>query len=424
VELYSIAVFNFIIIFISLFYVMNISPTFKRLMLCFLLNLFIAVLAAEFQGKQWLPIILCIILGGSLFYLFTKKLLAFLHIINIHLIIIVIEAFILLAAAWLHLPSMLHGGVILMLLFGSLYIYKKWGSPLLSHINGTTQSKWHRYILLLSIITFFIFYLQIPTPSPDGGLQVTMLNLAVLIIYSLFLLLSYKIFASIWYKEIELKQRETERYYFYEYMTELEKTNKRMRSLQHDYSNILLSMNGYIENQDMEGLAAYFNKSISKTGKHQHRGLHQLENLKVTEVKGLIGAKLLKAQELSIAAQIEIPDKIDSIPVDIIDLSRILGIILDNAIEGSGTHEFPRLQVAFLHTQTNDLLAVIRNTINYPYPDMSRLFEESYSTKANSRGFGLYNVKQLLTKYPAITLNTYVENEWFIQEMLIERSVD
>ncbi|WP_413361929.1 sensor histidine kinase [Lysinibacillus sp. 3P01SB] len=281
--------------------------------------------------------------------------------------------------------------------------------------------KWSRYLFLIAVVSFFIFYLQIPVPAANGELQVTMLNLIILIVYSLFLLLSFKLIASIWKKEVELKQKEAERYYFEMYSTELEKTNKRMRTLQHDYANILLSLNGYIQNQDMKGLAAYFNKFVLKTGHHEPGVFPSLENMYISEIKGLLAAKLLKAGDLSVSAQVEIPEKIDYISIDKIDLSRILGILLDNAIEASAVQEFSQIQVAFLNTHNNGVLIVINNTLKQPFPDMSRLFEESYSTKENSRGSGLYNVKQILSKYPAITLNTYLENEWFIQELLIER---
>ena len=35
-----------------------------------------------------------------------------------------------------------------------------------------------------------------------------------------------------------------------------------LRSFKHDYSNIMLSMSGYIEANDMDGLKEYFDKEI------------------------------------------------------------------------------------------------------------------------------------------------------------------
>lgn len=420
-EVYSMAVFNFIIIFISLFYVMDIRLTFKRLLSCFLLNLFIAFLAAEFPDMQWLPISLCVLLGGSLFYVYIKNRFVFLHLLNIHLITMVIESFFLIYTDWVPLPLLLHGFVIILTLFACLFFYKKYIASRFIEKEHSGKSKGGRYFWAVSIVTYFIFYQLVLSPAPNNTVVIHQTKLVVLVIYFSFLLISYRLITSVWKKELEIKQKEDERYYFYAYMKELEETNKRIRSFQHDYTNILLSLNGYIKNQDIEGLAAYFDASVLKTSRCQQGSFHQLDNLEIIEIKGLIGAKLMKAQELHIRTQVEIPEKIDYIPIDLLDLSRILGILLDNAMEASVLHENPQIQVAFLQTESNDLLLVIRNSIQQPYPDMRRLFEQGYSTKDAAGGDGLFNVKQLLARYPAIMLHTYLENEWFIQEMLIER---
>ena len=132
-------------------------------------------------------------------------------------------------------------------------------------------------------------------------------------------------------------------------------------------------------------------------------------------------AKLLKAQSLHITVQIEVPEKIESISIDLMDLTRILGIFLDNAIEATLHHTQPHIQVAFLHTNPNELVIVIQNTMIAQYVDIQQLFDERFSTKRENRGFGLHNVRQLLERYPNILLNTYLEQDCFIQEMVIER---
>ena len=69
------------------------------------------------------------------------------------------------------------------------------------------------------------------------------------------------------------------------------------------------------------------------------------------------------------------------------------------------------------------IIIVIQNITQQQYPNIKQLFEENYSTKGISRGYGLYNVKQILSHYPTIDLNTYIENGWFIQELVIKRGI-
>lgn len=67
--------------------------------------------------------------------------------------------------------------------------------------------------------------------------------------------------------------------------------------------------------------------------------LNGIENLKVREIKGLITTKILQAQENNIEITVEVADEITQIDMDAIQLSRVLGIIMDNAIEASNTIE-------------------------------------------------------------------------------------
>lgn len=53
-----------------------------------------------------------------------------------------------------------------------------------------------------------------------------------------------------------------------EYTNQIENMYSSLRSFKHDYSNILLSMSGYMETDDMEGLKRYFEKEILPTGKN------------------------------------------------------------------------------------------------------------------------------------------------------------
>lgn len=59
-----------------------------------------------------------------------------------------------------------------------------------------------------------------------------------------------------------------------EYANQIESMYSSLRSFKHDYSNIMLSMSGYIESNDMEGLREYFNKEILPISKTITKILH------------------------------------------------------------------------------------------------------------------------------------------------------
>lgn len=128
---------------------------------------------------------------------------------------------------------------------------------------------------------------------------------------------------------------------------------------------------------------------------------------------------MLSADEASVPVNIEIPDTIDTIAIDIIDLTRVIGIFLDNAIEVSAMMNDPQINIAFISRNT-EIIIVFENRIMEDNLVISRLFQEHYSTKGNERGLGLSNVKAILSNYPNVSLNTYIENHWFVHEVIIE----
>lgn len=61
-------------------------------------------------------------------------------------------------------------------------------------------------------------------------------------------------------EKIELDIRQDSYNKLQEYTNQIENMYSSLRSFKHDYSNIMLSMSGYIETNDMEGLREYFEK--------------------------------------------------------------------------------------------------------------------------------------------------------------------
>ena len=88
----------------------------------------------------------------------------------------------------------------------------------------------------------------------------------------------------------------------------------------------------------------------------KNQNFKELEKLKIVELKGLLGAKLLKAHSTNITTQVEVPKKIEDISMNLIDLTRIMGIFLDNAIEASLSHQHqhPHIKIAIFQVAIDE----------------------------------------------------------------------
>jgi len=83
-----------------------------------------------------------------------------------------------------------------------------------------------------------------------------------------------------------------------------------------------------------------------------------------------------------------------------LDYSRMIGILLDNALEAAdeSTNKIMELIVRF---ENGRLENIIMNSCDKEV-DVSRIFERDYSTKLNPSGEGLYQIKLMQDKYREI----------------------
>lgn len=222
--------------------------------------------------------------------------------------------------------------------------------------------------------------------------------------------------------DIEMRQDSYNR--LQEYTNQIENMYSSLRSFKHDYSNIMLSMSGYIEANDMEGLRDYFDKEILPLSKNITKNtahINQLINIKTTELKSIISSKLLYAIELNINVGIEVTDEVTSIPMDTLDLCRVIGIFLDNAIEATLETDRPTIRFALINLDT-EYIFIISNTFlekGIPYATLSK---PNVSTKGVNRGIGLYNAHEIIAKYNHVFLDTEIKNKSFVQRLQISKS--
>ncbi len=209
-----------------------------------------------------------------------------------------------------------------------------------------------------------------------------------------------------------------------EYTSKIEGMYSSLRSFKHDYSNIMLSMSGYIESNDMKGLREYFDNEIlpySKKITQNIAHINQLMNIKTTELKSIISSKLLYAIEQNINVIIEVTDEIVSIPMDTLDLCRIIGIFLDNAVEATLETEHPSIRFALINLET-EYIFIISNTFiekGIPYAMLSK---PNVSTKGTNRGLGLYNAQEIISKYNHVFWDTEIQDDTFVQRLQISKS--
>ncbi len=259
------------------------------------------------------------------------------------------------------------------------------------------------------------------------------LSLAVVSINILFLALNFIITIIIFYinnKSIEVKlnnyYKEQEYEKLKEYTNTIEQLVEEIRNFKHDYRNILYSLEDYIEDGNMAELKKYYEEEIlleSKKILGNDKNLYLLKNIKITPLKSLLSCKLINAKYNGIKVDIEVLDEINAINISNIDICRIMGILLDNAIEASVECEDKHM--SFIAIKDEDkVIFIIKNTFKkqkntIPIND---IYKKGISSKGENRGLGLSNLMDIINeKYSKnISIYTNVKENIFIQKLEIK----
>ena len=279
-----------------------------------------------------------------------------------------------------------------------------------------------RYYIIISFvlaIAFIYFYIISQTNLQESN----SLNFYAIIFVSITVLLSLVILllSAFALREMKYKRKLQEIEAYYEYTLRIESINNEMRKFRHDYVNILTTLSDYIREDDMPGLRKYFDEHIVPMKdklKTRSIKMNGIEKLKVREIKGLITTKIIQAQEKRIPISIEVPDEIDRISMNTVELSRIIGIIVDNAIEASENLEEPLINIAFIDNDES-VTFIVMNKCSDDIPKIHELFEQGFSTKGDNRGLGLSTLKELTDSNENVLLDTVIENGYFVQKVEI-----
>ena len=205
------------------------------------------------------------------------------------------------------------------------------------------------------------------------------------------------------------------------YIQELESIQSSMRSFRHDYKNMMSSL--YLQSREgniqeieknIHGLIDEFDENIDR----KMNLTVQMANIRISEVKSLLYKKITEIQKKRMDFRMEVMYPVDETGMKPLDLSRALGILLDNAIEET---EKTGGKISLVVSEQQDTVHIIvENTIEQEV-DLSRIYEEGYSTKGSGRGNGLPGLRKILQKYPGASLMTECENGTFIQRLAIMR---
>ncbi|HEM6179063.1 TPA: GHKL domain-containing protein [Streptococcus suis] len=204
------------------------------------------------------------------------------------------------------------------------------------------------------------------------------------------------------------------------YSRHVESLYKEIRSFRHDYTNILISLNEAIKDQDIVAIRTIYQGVIADSDRKFYDGKYdiaRLSNIQNPAVKSLLSSKMLEAQKKGISISVEVDAEIEPPALELIEFITILSILLDNAIDAA--EQCVNGNIVFAYFQEYDRkIIVVENTTVEDKVVTSHIYEYGHSTKGDNRGIGLANVKTILDNYPKFSISTNSSNHRFVQELV------
>ena len=193
-----------------------------------------------------------------------------------------------------------------------------------------------------------------------------------------------------------------------------------VKSFKHDFYNIVLIIGGFINNNDIDGLKKYYDGLEKDCQRVNNIALLNPKVINNAGIYNLLMKKYQKAINMGIKVNFEIFFDFNKLQMPIYDFSRILGILLDNAIEAANETTEKKINITFRNSlNTNTQTIIIENSYSNKNIDKNKIFEKGVSEKENHLGMGLWEVKQLINKNTNVELSTDTTSNYFIQNLKI-----
>lgn len=239
----------------------------------------------------------------------------------------------------------------------------------------------------------------------------------IVLFATLFLYTSYK-FTKQKKREFEIeKDKEIAKIY----KTEIQNMYNEISDFKHDYMKIYSSMSILLVNDKIEELKQYFSDEIIPLQDKllsEKSMTHNLTLIDDSIIQGLVYTYALKARNTNINFYVALDKEISSnTKISSLDLSRMLGILLDNAFEEMNVQTDGAVQLSIARNNDSTVYTV-KNTCNKQI-NVQELLSGKYSSKGEGRGRGIKILRSICDKYKSALFNINYDQRYFTAEIVI-----
>ncbi len=312
-----------------------------------------------------------------------------------------------------HLAGSILGNLIVTaLLIVLIYLLRKPLKKIINYkLSGNMKIVSVSLLTLITITTFF--YNLINNYRKDNSIVMYLLVITTLIVILFYL----------------FKQKMDNENMFKKYddlltvMKNYESDIEEQRTINHETKNELLTIRSKLSDEKDKDLCSYVDSIIGDKKSVKSAKFSKFKYLPSNGLKGFFYYKFIEAEQRKIKVSLNISKQVENSCLgdmktkDFKDLTRIIGVYLDNAIEAASISKNKKLGIE-IYVVKDVVQIIISNTYDNVI-EKDKVGNERYSTKGKNRGHGLLLVKRILNENNRITSETKITDNLYIQTIKI-----
>lgn len=299
--------------------------------------------------------------------------------------------------------------------------------PIIKWFNSKIKI-YDKIIFIISIVFFFVYPLIIILLEMYDFIEkniykdkIFIFDVIFMLILFLFLCIALFLICKLFLQKVQNDYQIKMQQELIKYTTLLEKNYEKLRFFKHDYANILLTLEVFIRENDMENLKKYYfslAKNFNNFTKSIPKQINNLHFIKDKPLKSIIFDKLNNANSKNIVTSLVVKEDIE-INSHLLDLCRIVGILLDNAIEAaSSCVENKFISIDFIK-EDESLSISIKNSYKGNL-NTNNLYKNGYTTKGKGHGQGLKEVRYIVNQHKNWDFNIYVDKKQVVVKLSLK----
>lgn len=206
-------------------------------------------------------------------------------------------------------------------------------------------------------------------------------------------------------------------------LRDYENMMQEQKILNHENKNMLLTIRAMIKNKE-KNIPKYIDSIVEEKYSDNENLLKKVNIIPSGGLRATIYSEILKIQNNKISYNLNIDSKlktVDMIEIDtdtIIEICKIIGVFIDNAIEEVKKLKDKNIEID-LFIQDNCLNIKVSN--NYKgIIEVDKIYNEGYTTKGQGHGYGLSLVKKIIDNNNIFENKVEISDKIFSQILIID----